>query len=129
VWLPIAILDRPLRRNTVAMPERFKILFAQPKKRRAVNLRVAADVIAETWINRATILVQHPLGRVILERAFIVPIILLPRQERPAFQDQDPLPTRSKAIQQRPATGSGSDDDYVVVLGHAEVGRGGRDTL
>src|SRR6185503_13692185 len=51
VVLPIAILDRPLGRDAVPMPILFKIPFAQTKQRRAKELRVAADVIAEARTN------------------------------------------------------------------------------
>ena len=102
IILPIAILDRPLGRHAVAMAERFKILFAQPEQRRAVNLRVAADVIGKAGPDFAAVLVEHHLGRIILERAVIIPIVLLTRQERPAFQHEDALAAGGEPMQQRP---------------------------
>ena len=105
------------------MPELLKILLAQPKQRRTVNFRVAADVVTESRINLAAVLVEHHFGRVILERAVVIPIILLARQERPPFQNQDILSARREAIQQRSTAGPGSNDDYVVVFGHTAVGR------
>src|SRR5439155_7230230 len=93
IFFPIVIFDRPLRRNTVLVPERFKILFAQSKQGRTINLRVASDEITEARPDLTAVLVEHHLGRIILERAVITPIILLARQERPAFEHEDALAT------------------------------------
>lgn len=118
IILPIAILDRPLGRHAVAMAERFKILFAQPEQRRAVNLRVAADVIGKAGPDFAAVLVEHHLGRIILERAVIIPIVLLTRQERPAFQHEDALAAGGEPMQQRPPARARADDDDVEMLVH-----------
>ena len=67
IVFPIAVLDRPLGRNAVAMAERFKILFAQTKQSRAIDLRVAADEITEARPDLAAVLVEHHFGRIILE--------------------------------------------------------------
>src|SRR6266446_2158809 len=105
------------------MPELLKILFTQPKQRRAIDFRVAADEITEARPDLAAFLVEHHLGRIILERAVVIPIILLARQERPPFQNQDILSARRQAIQQRSTAGPGSNNDYVVVFGHTAFGR------
>src|ERR1700690_2338364 len=60
--LPIAILDRPLRRPAGAMAERFKILLAQPEQPSAINLRVAADVTGKARPDLAAVFVEHHLG-------------------------------------------------------------------
>src|SRR5207253_2409344 len=106
--------DRPLRRDAVAMPVLFKILLAQTEQRRAKKLRVPADVIAEARTNLAALLVEHDLGRVVFERTFVAPVLLLARQERPTLQHENPLPTRRKPTEQRPAARARADDNYVV---------------
>src|SRR5438552_18357877 len=100
------------------MTERFKIPFAQPEQRRAINLRVAADVITEARINRAAVLVEHLFGRIILERTFVAPIVLLARQERPAFQHEDALAAAGEPMQQCPPACARADDDDVEMLVH-----------
>lgn len=47
-------------------------------------------------------MLAHYLGRITLERAVIVPIVLLARQKRSAFQYEDALPARGEPMQQRP---------------------------
>src|ERR1041384_4953105 len=110
------------------MPERFKILFAQPEQRRAIDLRVAADEITEAGPDFTAVLVEHHLGRIILERAVIIPIVLLARQERPAFEHEDALAARREAMQQRPPARARADDDDVEMLVHdgSWSGKGGR---
>ena len=48
----------------------------------------------------------------------ITPVVLLARQERTAFEDEDALAARGESMQQRPAARAGADDDDVVVVGH-----------
>src|SRR6266446_4775505 len=100
------------------MPEFIRILFAQPKPGRAIDLRVAADEITESGPDLAAVLVEHHLGRIILERTVIIPIVLLARQERPAFQHQDALAAWRKAIQQSATARARADDDDVEMLVH-----------
>src|SRR5262249_2964094 len=57
----VCILKRPFRGESVLVPELFKIPFAKPKQRRAINFGVAADVITESGMNLATSLVVHRL--------------------------------------------------------------------
>src|SRR5689334_15609170 len=91
VRLPIAILDRPRRRFAVVVAVRFKILFPQTEKRRAIDLGVSTDMISEARMNLPAIAVEHRLLRVVLERAEVIPVILGARQERAAFKHEDTL--------------------------------------
>src|ERR1051325_10437698 len=109
------------------MPERFKILFAQPAQRRAIDLRVAADEITEAGPDFAAVLVEHHLGRIILERTVIIPIVLLARQERPAFEHEDALAARGEPMQQRPPARPRADDDDVEMLVHDGSGSRGEE--
>jgi len=118
IIFPIVILDRPLGRNAVVMLELFKILFAQPEQRRAINLRVAADVITEARINLAAFPVEHLLGRIILERTFVAPVLLLAWQKRSTLQHKNVFAAGRKTIQERAAARARADDDDVKVFVH-----------
>ena len=96
----------------------FKIPFAQTKQRRSKELCVAADVITESRSNLATVFVKHHLGRIVIERTFVAPVLLLARQERPALQHEDALAAPREFVQQRAAACARSDDDDVVVVVH-----------
>src|SRR6266487_4795449 len=45
-----------------------------------------------------------------------IPILFFPRDEISAFKQKDFLTGRCQAIRQRPASGSGSNDDHVVMM-------------
>src|SRR6266487_5105187 len=49
---------------------------------------------------------------------FGVPVLRFARQEAAPFQQQDSLSGRGQGVRQRPSSGAGSDDDYVVVIVH-----------
>src|SRR6266516_2161077 len=49
---------------------------------------------------------------------FGVPVLQFARQEAAPFEQQDSLSGRGQGVRQRPSSGAGSDDDYVVVIVH-----------
>src|SRR6266496_1959053 len=49
---------------------------------------------------------------------FGVPVLRFARQEAAPFKQQDSLSGRGQGVRQRPSSGAGSDDDYVVVIVH-----------
>ena len=57
VRLQIVIGDRPRRRNAAVMPELAEVFLAQTKQRRAVELRIAADVVVRVRMQLLAVVV------------------------------------------------------------------------
>ena len=119
----VAILQGPFGRETILVPELFEILLAQAEEGCAIDLGVPADVVAKAGMDFATLFVIHRFRGIVFEGAFIAPVVLLARKERPALQDQDLLPARRDTVEQCASTRSSSDDDNVVMVVHTLMGR------
>jgi len=105
------------------VPELFKILLPQAEEGCAIDLGVSADVVAKAGMDFAALFVIHRFGGIVFEGAFIAPVVLLARKERPTLQDQNFLPARRDAVEQCASTRAGSDDDNVVMVVHTLMGR------
>src|SRR5258705_12149466 len=108
------------------MAERAEVFPPEPKQRRAVELRVAADIVVGVRVERLTRAVapDFPWGILGVDVDGLgAPVVLLPRHVVPALEEQDPLAGRREPMAQRSAARSGADDDDVVVGAHARSGR------
>src|SRR5687767_1891047 len=50
VRLDVVVRDRPGRRDATVVPQLAEVLASQPEERRAVELRVPADIIVGVWV-------------------------------------------------------------------------------
>src|SRR5258707_12688164 len=102
----IAIPDRPGRRGTLLMFKRFKILFAETRKRRAVDFSVAPNEVVHTgakWLASAIIPALSCFVWLPVEDRFRTPVVRIFR-EKIAALDQKDFPTGiTKGICQRDA--------------------------
>src|SRR5215470_59164 len=96
-----------------------KIFPAQPEERGAIEFGVTADVVVRVRMERLAIFVApFFLGLVLsldVDGAGI-PIGLFAAHVVASLQDENALPSWGERISERPASGSASNDDHVVVL-------------
>ena len=101
------------------VPQLAEVLRAQPEQRRAVELRVAADVVVGLGRELVAVLVVPELGSPIPaldEHRRRAPVLPFTREVVAAFQEQHALARRCQPMRQRAAAGPGADDDHVIVL-------------
>src|SRR5713101_4675390 len=119
VRLQVLIADRPSRRNTVMVTDLTEVLLTQADQRCAVEFSVATDVIVRTGVKLLTVLVKPRFLDVVagldVDRVR-VPVFLLTRDIRTAFEQQDPFARRRQFVGQRPAARAGTNDDDIVVI-------------
>jgi hypothetical protein len=119
VRLEVGVSDRPGRRYAVVVPQLTEVLGSQPEQRRAVELRVAADVVVHLGRELVAVLVVPELRSAVLalhEHGAGLPVVPLAGQVVAAFEQQNPLPVRREPVGQRAAAGPAADDDHVIVL-------------
>ena len=96
-----------------------EVLAPQPVERRAVELRLAADVVVDPGLEALALLVVPRVRRhvpVLDEHLVGVPVLDLARQPVAALEDEDPLARRREVPGQRAAAGAAADDDDVEVV-------------
>ena len=97
----------------------------QPEQRRAVHLRVAADVVVQLGPEGPVVEVVEGLVRGVLglaEDGTGVPVVPLSREEVTAFEQQHALAGFGNARRGRRAPRSAADDeDVVVVVAHGQT--------
>src|SRR6478736_3642722 len=99
------------------MTDLTEVLGSQPEQGRAVELRVAADVIVLLGRELVVVLVEPLLGGRVLgarEHRNGVPVVALTRQVVTPLEEQDPFARRRELPRERAATGSAPDDHDVV---------------
>ena len=96
-----------------------EVSLTKPQQRRAIYLRIAADVILNAGLKRLAILVKPRLLGPVLgfdKDSAGVPVVFLTRQVPAPFQQQNPLPRRSQMVGECSSTGSRSYDDDIVMI-------------
>src|SRR3954447_10303078 len=119
VGLELGVRDRPCRRDAAVVIDRFEVTLAKAEERSSVDLRVAADDVVRLGAERSAVLVIPALGGVVslaAEDLPGVPVLALAREVAAALEQQDALARWRKTMGQRPAAGTGPDDDHVVVI-------------
>src|ERR1044072_828253 len=120
VRLKLVIRDGPGRRDSAVMANLPEILLAKSKERRAIELRVAADIIICVRVKLMASAIAPGLFRVV-PRLYIhgagVPVLLLALDVIAALQEQDALSRVRESVRERPPSSSRADDDYVVMIG------------
>ena len=113
----VAILQRPFGRDAALVFDSLKVAFAQAKHRTAVDLGVAADIIAGAGTKFLSVLVPPQLCRVValfLKHLGRIPVLLLARDEAASFQNKDSLSARGKTAGNRASARACANDDEVV---------------
>src|SRR5260221_9917527 len=88
----IAIPDRPGRRGTLLMFKRFKILFAETRKRRAVDFSVAPNEVVHTGAKWLPLLIMPKFSRFVslmVEHRFRTPILRFFREKIATFEKKN----------------------------------------
>jgi hypothetical protein len=117
--LKIVVGDRPRRRDPTMVAKFAEVLRAEPEQRRAVELGVPAHVVVDFRLELIAVPVVPELLREVLpayEHRVGLPVVALPRQERPPLQPEHLHPVRGEPVPECPAPGSRTDDHNVVVL-------------
>ncbi len=120
--LEVVVGQRPGRGDPVDVLDLAEVPGAQPVQGRAVQLGGPADEVVHLGLERLAVPVEPGvLGDVLTrhEHRLGVPVVHLAGQEVPPLQQQDPLARIGQGVRERPAPGSGPDDDHVIVLAHA----------
>ena len=89
IRLEVLIAERPGGRDAAIVADFPKILLAKPQQRRAINLRISADVILNAWVKLVSILVVPGFfGSVFRfeKDGAGFPVVFLPRQVAAPFQ-------------------------------------------
>lgn len=118
VGLEVSIRERPSGALAVEVRNALKVVFAQPKQRRAVELGVAADPEVGERIDALAGPVQPLLARAVAAAHhdfILLPVFRLAREKFPAFEQQDTLAGLRQALRERAAPGAGAHDDHVPV--------------
>ena len=119
--LEVVVGERPLRRNAVGVLDLAEISRSQAVQRCPVELRRPAHEVVNLWLERFSIRVPPRVRRDVAalpeDRAGL-PVLLLPRQEAPTFEQQHALAARGERVGECAAACPGTDDDHVVVVGH-----------
>ena len=124
VGLEVLVAQRPGRRNAAVVSNLTEILLTKPQQGRAINLRIAADVILNAGKERLAVLVIPGLFGPVLgfdKDRLGIPVVFLARQVAAAFEKQNPFPRRRQMVSQRSSAGSRSDDDDVVTIVFSHV--------
>src|SRR5439155_4116711 len=90
-----------------------------PEEDRAVELRLAADVIVLAGMELLAVLVDPLLVRLVPrlgDHLGGVPVLGLTANVVATLQQQHAEPGRSEPVRERAASGAGADDDHVVVV-------------
>ena len=119
IRLEHVIAERPCRRHAAGMLHLAKVAFAQPEQGRAVNLRIAADVVVQRRAEGVALGVGPGfIGLVdgIDEHCLGAPVQLAARQVVAALKDQDAFARSRHPLRQRRAAGPAADDDQVVMI-------------
>ena len=119
VRLEVVVADRPGRRQAAVVPDLAEVLGPQAEQRRAVELRVPADVVVDLGRELVAVPVVPELRRAVLaahEHRGGVPVVALTRQVVAPLEQQDPLARRRQPVGQGPSSRSRADHDDVVVL-------------
>jgi hypothetical protein len=118
IGLEIVVADRPLRRHAVVMRVALKILLAQAKECRAVELGCTADEVMRAGPKKLAVLVA-PIARrdvaVLLEDFLCAPVFRFAREPAAAFEDEDAF-ARGREVpgEGAPASSATNDDDVVI---------------
>src|ERR1044072_7854758 len=104
VRLKLVIRDGPGRRDSAVMANLPEILLAKSKERRAIELRVAADIVICVRVKLMAAAVTPGLFRVVpgiyIHRAGI-PVLLLALDVIAALQEQDALSRIRQSVRER----------------------------
>src|SRR4029453_2162525 len=105
------------RREAAGVLQLAKVLSPQPEQRRAIEFRVAADVVVGVRMQGMSIGGTPHLLRVVLRLdvdGARTPVVLLARHVAAALEDQDALAGRGEPKRERTAAGARSDDEDVI---------------
>jgi hypothetical protein len=119
VGFEVFVRDRPGGRDAVVVAHDAEILLAEPEQSRAVEFRVAADVVVRVRVQGLACAVVPGLFGVVLALdvdGARLPVVALARDVPPALQQQNPLARGREAVRESAAARAGADDDHVVVV-------------
>src|SRR5438046_8017336 len=118
IRLKFFVVQRPGRRNTAVVAHFSKILLAQPDKRCAIKLRIAADEVMCSRHEFFSVYVSpglHIVVPAVHDDGARVPVLLFARHEVSAFEKQNLLARWGEPVGQRSASRPASNDDHIVV--------------
>src|SRR5262245_8838665 len=100
-----------------------EVFFPETEQRRAVEFRIAADVVIGVRMELFAILVvPHLFGLVLSFEVYGagIPVVFFTRNVSAAFQEQNALAGGSQSMGERAAAGAGADNDHIemVLRGH-----------
>ena len=120
VGLEVGVVDRPGRRDPVVVLQLAEVLGTQPEQSRAVELRVAADVVVDLRLERVVVPVVPGLGEAGTSPGRRPRCELQLSRSRgqvaAAFEEQHALAGGRQAVRDGAAAGTAADDDDVVVV-------------
>src|SRR5207249_7047025 len=119
VALEILVADRPGGGDAAVMADLAEVLLPHPDERRAVELRVPADVVVGAGVELPAVPVAPGLLDVVAalgDDRVRVPVLLLARDVVAPLEEQDALAGRREAISEGPAPRARADDDDVVAV-------------
>src|SRR5947207_1853553 len=121
VRFEIVIADRPRRRDPAVVLQLAKVLLAKPEQRRTVKFGVPADVVVSVRMKVLAVLIEPSFFGVVVATDvddLRVPVALLARNVVAAFENQNAFARRGQMVSESPASGTRSDNNYVVVIAH-----------
>ena len=119
IRLEHVVAERPCRRHAAGMLHLAKVAFAQPEQGRAVNLRIAADVVVQRRAEGVALGVGpgfFGLVDAIDKNRLRTPVQLAARQVVTTLENQDAFARGRHPLRQRRAAGPAADDDEVVMI-------------
>lgn len=130
VRLEHIVSDRPRGRDTARMHDLAEIALAKTEQCRAIDLRVAADVVMERRRERLSPCIRPGLPALVVtidKDRLRAPVLLGALEVIAALQNQNMLAARCEPLGQRGASRSAADDDDVVTICKPRVSSGGKD--
>src|ERR1700752_4955778 len=94
IRLQFFVTDRPGRRDSAVMTNLSEVLLAQPKERRPIEFRVAADIIIGVWMEFFPVHVAPQFFCVVLGinvDGLRIPVVLFASDIVASFKNQYPL--------------------------------------
>src|SRR5665213_173505 len=116
------ILQRPRRRNAVLVPDLVEVALPHAKECSAVDLRIAANVVMQAWMEAFAILAVPGLVRLIgaiNEDGLRIPVCGRAWEIVTALEKQNALAARCEAMRHGRAAGPAADNNHIVMVRHA----------
>src|SRR5258708_8670339 len=108
--------DRPSRRGTFVVSKRFKVLFAETRKRCAVDFSVASNEVVHAgakWLSRIIMPEFSCFVSLAVEYRFRTPILRFFRKKIATLQQEDFSAGIAQSICQRTSAHPGPDNDQI----------------